>query len=73
MVDMGSNKDRWTCPNDRQLALRAKLQTGWSVKTHSLQTLSKKPEALNIQEKQTILEVIKRAESLEKTEQQRVG
>lgn len=73
MVDMGSSKDKWTCPNDRQLALRAKLQTGWSVKTHSLQSLAKKPEALNVQEKQTILEVIQRAESLEKVEQQRIG
>ncbi|XP_059486498.1 rabphilin-3A isoform X2 [Neocloeon triangulifer] len=73
MVDLSNGRDSWTCPNDRQLALRAKLQTGWSVKTQSLHTLTKKPEALNEQEKQTILDVIKRAETLEKTEQQRIG
>ncbi|CAB3387712.1 Hypothetical predicted protein [Cloeon dipterum] len=73
MVDLSSSRDSWTCPNDRQLALRAKLQTGWSVKTHSLHSLSKKPAALNEQEKQIILDVIKRAETLEKTEQQRIG
>ncbi|XP_034937244.1 rabphilin-3A [Chelonus insularis] len=30
---------RWVCPNDRQLALRAKLKTGWSVKSGSLDYL----------------------------------
>lgn len=25
---------RWVCPNDRILALRAKLDTGWSVRSH---------------------------------------
>uniref|UniRef100_A0A0C9R2Y4 Rph3al protein n=1 Tax=Fopius arisanus TaxID=64838 RepID=A0A0C9R2Y4_9HYME len=31
-----SGSGRWVCPNDRQLALRAKLRTGWSVKSASL-------------------------------------
>ncbi|XP_043276689.1 rabphilin-3A isoform X2 [Venturia canescens] len=31
----GSKGARWVCPNDRQLALRAKLRTGWSVKSGS--------------------------------------
>ncbi|XP_011873883.1 PREDICTED: rabphilin-1 isoform X3 [Vollenhovia emeryi] len=29
---------RWVCPNDRELALRAKLRTGWSVKTGSFES-----------------------------------
>ncbi|XP_029158180.1 uncharacterized protein LOC114930547 isoform X3 [Nylanderia fulva] len=33
-----SRGGRWVCPNDRHLALRAKLRTGWSVKTGSFES-----------------------------------
>ncbi|KAK0162775.1 hypothetical protein PV327_006522 [Microctonus hyperodae] len=37
MYHSGSGRNtKWVCPNDRQLALRAKLKTGWSVKSSSL-------------------------------------
>ncbi|KAF4518557.1 hypothetical protein B566_EDAN004301, partial [Ephemera danica] len=65
MVDMGGNaagKDRWT------------LRTGWSVKTQALQSFSARSEAtLDDKEREIILQVIRRAESLEASEQQRVG
>uniref|UniRef100_A0A663MCR8 Rab effector Noc2 n=1 Tax=Athene cunicularia TaxID=194338 RepID=A0A663MCR8_ATHCN len=68
----GSGTGQWVCPNDRQLALRAKLQTGWSV--HTFQTeKQRKMQALSPQELEVILEVIRKAEKLDITEQQRIG
>uniref|UniRef100_A0A8C4JBT1 RPH3L protein n=1 Tax=Dromaius novaehollandiae TaxID=8790 RepID=A0A8C4JBT1_DRONO len=68
----GSGTGPWVCPNDRQLALRAKLQTGWSV--HTFQTeKQRKMQALSPQELEVILEVIRKAEKLDLVEQQRVG
>ncbi|XP_005143016.2 rab effector Noc2 isoform X2 [Melopsittacus undulatus] len=74
MSDMifGSGTGQWVCPNDRQLALRAKLQTGWSV--HTFQTeKQRKMQALSPQELEVILEVIRKAEKLDIIEQQRIG
>uniref|UniRef100_A0A8C0IIT2 Rab effector Noc2 n=1 Tax=Bubo bubo TaxID=30461 RepID=A0A8C0IIT2_BUBBB len=68
----GSGAGQWVCPNDRQLALRAKLQTGWSV--HTFQTeKQRKMQALSPQELEVILEVIRKAEKLDIIEQQRIG
>lgn len=68
----GSGTGPWVCPNDRQLALRAKLQTGWSV--HTFQTeKQRKMQALSPKELEVILGVIRRAESLDVAEQQRIG
>ncbi|XP_065503249.1 rab effector Noc2 isoform X2 [Caloenas nicobarica] len=68
----GSGTGQWVCPNDRQLALRAKLQTGWSV--HTFQTeKQRKMQALSPQELEVILEVIRKAERLDIIEQQRIG
>ncbi|KAM9614880.1 rab effector Noc2 isoform 3-T3 [Morphnus guianensis] len=68
----GSGMGQWVCPNDRQLALRAKLQTGWSV--HTFQTeKQRKMQALSPQELEVILEVIRKAEKLDIIEQQRIG
>ncbi|XP_065172910.1 rabphilin-3A [Atheta coriaria] len=72
MVDLGENKNRFVCPNDRQLSLRAKLKTGWSVKTSSYGQ-RQQLEPINIEEQETIIEVIKRNEQLECMEQERVG
>ncbi|XP_075445682.1 rab effector Noc2 isoform X2 [Ascaphus truei] len=64
--------DQWVCPNDRQLALRAKLQTGWSV--HTFQTdKQRKNQSLDQNEIDVILQVIRRAEKLDILEQQRIG
>ncbi|NXA98793.1 RP3A protein, partial [Melanocharis versteri] len=74
MADMifGSGTGPWVCPNDRQLALRAKLQTGWSV--HTFQTeKQRKMQALSPKELEVILGVIRKAEELDVVEQQRIG
>ncbi|KAF5285765.1 hypothetical protein FQR65_LT13044 [Abscondita terminalis] len=74
MVDLGpeAGSSRFVCPNDRQLALRAKLKTGWSVKTSAFGYKST-PAPLKDDEQNAIVEVIKRAEQLELMEQERVG
>ncbi|XP_054280188.1 rabphilin-3A isoform X2 [Macrosteles quadrilineatus] len=75
MVDLDSaRKDsKWVCPNDRGLALLAKVGAGWSVKTQHNQTYRQQSVALDETEQQIILEVIRRAEALESIEQERVG
>lgn len=73
MGDCGSPcKDKWVCPNDRQLALRAKLKTGWSVKSSQLQSFTKPPQ-LNDSEQEYIMAVIQRADNIDKREQERIG
>ncbi|XP_018395495.1 PREDICTED: rabphilin-1 isoform X3 [Cyphomyrmex costatus] len=79
---------RWVCPNDRQLALRAKLRTGWSVKTGSFEShgWGQYPNSctsnsnrcgqsylLTDDERKAIIQVIQRAEALDLSEQERVG
>lgn len=68
----GSGSDQWVCPNDRQLALRAKLQTGWSVHTYQTEK-QRKSQCLSPAEVEAILQVIQRAEQLDVLEQQRIG
>ncbi|XP_030152383.1 LOW QUALITY PROTEIN: rab effector Noc2 [Lynx canadensis] len=68
----GSGNDQWVCPNDRQLALRAKLQTGWSVHTYQTEK-QRKNQCLSPAEAEAILQVIQRAERLDVLEQQRIG
>ncbi|XP_075417354.1 rab effector Noc2 [Tenrec ecaudatus] len=67
-----SGNDQWVCPNDRQLALRAKLQTGWSVHTYQTEK-QRRSQCLNPTEVEAILQVIQRAERLDVMEQQRIG
>ncbi|KAM4795901.1 rab effector Noc2 [Rhinophrynus dorsalis] len=68
----GNGTDQWVCPNDRQLALRAKLQSGWSV--HTFQTdKQRKNQILGQDEIDVILQVIRRAEKVDTQEQQRIG
>ncbi|XP_040280699.1 rab effector Noc2 isoform X2 [Bufo bufo] len=68
----GNGRDQWVCPNDRQLALRAKLHTGWSV--HTFQTdKQRKNQSLEQNEIESIVQVIRRAEKVDTLEQQRIG
>lgn len=67
-----SGNDQWVCPNDRQLALRAKLQTGWSVHTYQTEK-QRRSQCLSPGELEIILQVIQRAERLDILEQQRIG
>ncbi|XP_024881722.1 uncharacterized protein LOC112460971 isoform X2 [Temnothorax curvispinosus] len=87
-MDEPITRGRWVCPNDRQLALRAKLRTGWSVKTGSFEShgWGQYPNSctsssnrcgqsylLSDDERQAIIQVIQRAEALDLSEQERVG
>ena len=67
-----TSKDARVCPNDRQLALMAKLQSGWSAKTADLNQW-KQPEPISNEEQEAILKVIEKAAALERAEQERVG
>ena len=67
-----SKMEQWVCPNDRQLALRARLGTGWSVHTSKLSEF-KKGDQLSEDEQEQIMRVIKRAEIVERNEMERVG
>ncbi|KAF8787179.1 Rab effector Noc2 like protein [Argiope bruennichi] len=61
---------RWNCPSDRELVLRAKLNSGWSV--HS-QDYFRKNEAIQEPELQSIENVMERAKQVELLERERVG
>ncbi|XP_075754873.1 rabphilin-3A isoform X2 [Pelodiscus sinensis] len=68
----GSSTDRWMCPNDRPMSLRAKLPAGWSVRGNQPERL-RKNEELTDEEKEIINRVIARAEKMEEMEQERIG
>ncbi|ESN97778.1 Rabphilin, partial [Helobdella robusta] len=64
--------ETWVCPNDRQLALRAKLGSGWSIHTNR-KTPCSKQESLTSEEMDRITKVIKQAEKVEQFEMYRIG
>ncbi|KAL4223052.1 Rabphilin 3A-like (without C2 domains) [Mactra antiquata] len=64
--------DGWVCPNDRQLALRAKLGTGWSVHTNKFSSFQRS-QHLSAEEQEQIMNVIQKADYLEMVEQERIG
>uniref|UniRef100_A0A9J8A0K1 Double C2-like domains, beta n=2 Tax=Cyprinus carpio TaxID=7962 RepID=A0A9J8A0K1_CYPCA len=68
----GRENEHWVCPNDRQLALRAKLHTGWSFHTFQSER-QRKAQTLEKRELDLIMSVIHRAEQLEIIEQHRIG
>ncbi|KAL3272109.1 hypothetical protein HHI36_022571 [Cryptolaemus montrouzieri] len=77
-MDCGTSSNassRFVCPNDRQLALRAKLKTGWSIKTGSIgyQAPSTSNQPLRPEEQEAIIAVVKKAEDFDLSEQKRVG
>ena len=67
-----SGMDKWVCPNDRVLSLRAKLGTGWSVHTEKF-TKFNKGDQLSMEEQDHIMNVISKAEYLDQVEQERIG
>ncbi|XP_065273858.1 rabphilin-3A [Emys orbicularis] len=68
----GNSTDRWMCPNDRPMSLRAKLPAGWSVRGNQPER-QRKNEELTDEEKEIINRVIARAEKMEEMEQERIG
>ena len=60
--------------HNRIYVFLCRLKTGWSVKTRQMQSFGGRQDStLNESEQAIIKEVIKRAEMLEVTEQERVG
>ncbi|XP_050779366.1 rabphilin-3A isoform X3 [Gopherus flavomarginatus] len=68
----GNSTDRWMCPNDRPMSLRAKLPAGWLVRGNQPER-QQKNEELTDEEKEIINRVIARAEKMEEMEQERIG
>ncbi|EDW63043.1 rabphilin-3A isoform X2 [Drosophila virilis] len=64
-ANRNNTANKFVCPSDRQLALRAKLKAGWSS--------SKTNEPLRPDEQEAIISVIRRNEEIEIAERQRVG
>ncbi|XP_072934359.1 rabphilin-3A [Epargyreus clarus] len=57
--------NKFVCPNDRQLSLRAKLRTGWSA--------ARSEPPLTPTEREAIAAVVKRAEKVDEIEAKRIG
>ncbi|OWK61141.1 Rabphilin-3A [Lonchura striata] len=66
---LGGSSDRWMCPSDRTMSLRARLPAGWAAQPER----QRKGEELTDEEKEIINRVIARAEKMEEMEQERIG
>ncbi|CAH0696558.1 unnamed protein product [Spodoptera exigua] len=64
-MNFQSKANKYVCPNDRQLSLRAKLRTGWSA--------ARSEPPLTASEREAIAAVVKRAEKIDEVEAKRVG
>ncbi|XP_047141601.1 synaptotagmin-like protein 4 isoform X2 [Hydra vulgaris] len=70
MVELSiDGDDRWTIPDDRQLALRGRLDTGWS----SYKGYSRKGEVLTEEEFLILSDVMSRRDAKQKQEELRIG
>ncbi|KAM8961942.1 rabphilin-3A isoform 3-T3 [Pelodytes ibericus] len=74
---IGNSSNRWTCPNDRQMAMRSNegtmMDAGWSVHPANQGERQRKHEDLTDEEKEIINRVIDRATKMEEMEQERIG
>ncbi|NWS13412.1 RP3A protein, partial [Pachyramphus minor] len=66
---VGGSSDRWMCPSDRTMSVRARLPAGWGGQADR----QRKGEELTDEEKEIINRVIARAEKMEEMEQERIG
>ncbi|NXK26022.1 RP3A protein, partial [Arenaria interpres] len=69
---VGGSSDRWMCPSDRTMSLRARLPAGWGARGGQPDR-QRKGEELTDEEKEIINRVIARAEKMEEMEQERIG
>ncbi|NXX14415.1 RP3A protein, partial [Podargus strigoides] len=69
---VGGSSDRWMCPSDRTMSLRAGLPAGWAARGGQPDR-QRKGEELTDEEKEIINRVIARAEKMEEMEQERIG
>ncbi|XP_068019471.1 rabphilin-3A isoform X1 [Melanerpes formicivorus] len=74
---VGGSSDRWMCPSDRTMSLRAssekeQVPAGWTARGGQPER-QRKGEELTDEEKEIINRVIARAEKMEEMEQERIG
>ncbi|NWS41173.1 RP3A protein, partial [Probosciger aterrimus] len=69
---VGGSSDRWMCPSDRTMSLRARVPAGWTARGGQPDRQRKSVE-LTDEEKEIINRVIARAEKMEEMEQERIG
>ncbi|CAI2347755.1 unnamed protein product [Caenorhabditis sp. 36 PRJEB53466] len=74
--EIGGTQNKWVCPSDRHLHLRAQLKSGWSVRTATARspTNSKAQTGTITQaEQEHIQRVLAKAEESKNKESQRIG
>ncbi|CAD6190274.1 unnamed protein product [Caenorhabditis auriculariae] len=74
--EIGGTQNKWVCPSDRHLQLRAQLKSGWSVRTATARspTNSKGTNGtITEAEQEHIRQVLAKAEESRNKEQQRIG
>ncbi|CAJ0578513.1 unnamed protein product, partial [Mesorhabditis spiculigera] len=74
--EIGGTQNKWVCPSDRHLQLRAQLKSGWSVRTSAARSPTNakaQPGAISEAEQEQIKKVLERVEESKMREQQRIG
>ncbi|CAJ0941144.1 unnamed protein product, partial [Mesorhabditis belari] len=75
--EIGGTQNKWVCPSDRHLQLRAQLKSGWSVRTAAARSPTNaakvQPSAISDAEQEQIRKVLERVEESRQREQQRIG
>ncbi|KAK2574171.1 Double C2-like domain-containing protein beta [Acropora cervicornis] len=73
MSEQIDEEQRWVCPNDRQLCLRAKLNSGWSFHTSGPTRKPASKNNISVSEQEIIRDVLERSERLRQIEEERIG
>uniref|UniRef100_A0A914WES2 Uncharacterized protein n=1 Tax=Plectus sambesii TaxID=2011161 RepID=A0A914WES2_9BILA len=74
--EIRGTQNKWVCPSDRHLQLRAQLKSGWSSRTgptKSPTTAKSNPAGISEAEQAHIRDVIARADAGKRSEQERIG
>ncbi|KAL9981944.1 hypothetical protein ACROYT_G010711 [Oculina patagonica] len=66
-------EQRWVCPNDRQLCLRAKLNSGWSFHSTAPARKTGRKTDISDNEQEIIRNVLERADRIRQVEEERIG
>lgn len=66
-------EQRWVCPNDRQLALRSKLNSGWSFHSSGPARKTSTKADISATEQEIIRNVLERSERIRQVEEERIG
>uniref|UniRef100_A0A1I8AG77 RabBD domain-containing protein n=1 Tax=Steinernema glaseri TaxID=37863 RepID=A0A1I8AG77_9BILA len=74
--EIGGTQNKWVCPSDRHLQLRAQLKSGWSVRTSTARSPTNnkmQTGGITEEEQEQIRKVLERAEAGRVNEQERIG